>query len=75
VIERHETTPVALENGRRFGTAANLIRLLVLALGIRVVYLFAGYLLGFGAIKRFHVESATVAFVLVGLIWRIVRSR
>src|SRR5712691_43941 len=55
-------------------TVEFLANLIVVALGLRVLYLFVRYILGFGA-QRFHVESWALIFVAVSLIIRVARSR
>jgi len=47
----------------------------VVLLGVRVFYLFVRYILGSTTTQRFHVESAALIFLAVGLIVRLVRSR
>jgi hypothetical protein len=47
----------------------------VLSLGFRVLYLFVRYILGVTTAQRFHVESAALIFVAVGLTVRLVQRR
>jgi hypothetical protein len=47
---------------------------LVVALAVRLVYLFAAYVLGGSRIQRFHVETAALTFVLAGLALRLMAS-
>lgn len=47
----------------------------VIALGLRVSYLFVRYILGSTGTQRFHVESWALIFVAIGLLVRVARSR
>ena len=55
--------------GRLLGAA------LVLSLGLRVLYLFVGYLLGWADTERFRVESWALIFVVVGVALKLSQSR
>ena len=55
--------------GRLLGAA------LVLSLGVRVLYLFVGYLLGWAGTERFRVESWALIFVVVGVALKLSQSR
>jgi protein O-mannosyl-transferase len=48
--------------------------LLILALGIRVAFLYVDYVIG-SSTKRFHVESAALLFVLCGLLFQVFSRR
>ena len=52
-----------------------LASLAVVALGLRVLYLFVRYILGSAGAQRFHIETAALIFIAVGLMVRIARSR
>lgn len=46
----------------------------VVALGVRVLYLFVRYTLGFAGTERFHVETWAVIFLAAGLALRVAQS-
>ena len=48
---------------------------IVFALSVRVLYVFARYMLNATSTHRFDVETATLIFVSSGLVFRLVRSR
>lgn len=52
---------------KRSGVVRTSAALLVIALGVRVAFLYVDYVMG-SATKRFHVESAALVFALCGLI-------